>query len=168
MLSFDDERWQGLAGGYRTHFDPRPLLLKLESNTDEQSTWQALWEELHHQGDAGEASYAAVPHIVRTYCERGVPSWNTYAIVAVIDLARDNRENPDVPNWLKEDYFGAIHLLAERAAHDVFRVKGPDVIRAVLSVLAIAVGARTHAKLLINYSAEELLEMERLASEAEP
>ncbi len=93
MLSFDDERWQGLPGGYRTRFDPRPLLMKLESNTDEQSTWQALWEELHHQGDVGEASYAA---IVRTYCERGVPGWNTYAIVPVIDFARDNRVS-DLP-----------------------------------------------------------------------
>ena len=35
-------------------------------------------------------------------------------------------------------------------------------------ILAIAAGARTHAKFLINYSSEELLERERLASEVGP
>lgn len=165
MLSLHDERWRELSGGYRTPFDPRQLLRKLETNTDEQSTWETLWDELHHQGDVGEASYAAVPHIVRIQCARGVPEWNAYAIVAVIDLARDNRNNPDVPNWMREDYFAAIRLLAERGARDILRVKNSDIVRAILSVLALAGGLRTHARFLVNYSAEELREIEKLSSE---
>jgi hypothetical protein len=165
MFSMNDERWRDLAGGYRTRFDPRPLLRKLETKTDEQATWEALWEELHHQGDVGEASYAAVPHIVRIYCERGLPEWNTYAIVAVIDLARDKHSNPDVPGWVREDYFAAIRSLAERGAHDIWQVKDPEIVRAILSVLALATGARTHARFLLNYSPEELLEIEKLTSD---
>ena len=60
------------------------------------------WQNLEGQGDVGVASYAAVPHLVRLYRQRGAVDWNTYAIVAVIELARDTGKNPEVPNWLKE------------------------------------------------------------------
>jgi len=60
MLSFDDNRWEQLLGGYRTQFDPRAAFSKLESNIQCEDAWDELWEGLHHQGDVGEASYAAV------------------------------------------------------------------------------------------------------------
>src|SRR5579863_1227359 len=96
MLSLDDKRWQNLEGGYRTQFDPRPSLSRLDTDDDTNAAWHDLWEGLHHQGDVGEASYAAVPHLVRIYRKRGVVDWNTYAIVAVIELARDERNNPEI------------------------------------------------------------------------
>jgi hypothetical protein len=34
MLSLDDKRWSDLKGGHRTRFDPRPLLLTLETDRD--------------------------------------------------------------------------------------------------------------------------------------
>jgi hypothetical protein len=52
-------------------------------------------------------------------------------------------------------------------AVEVLQTKNAEEIRAILSILAIFAGARTHAKILINYSTEELLEMERLASEVQ-
>jgi hypothetical protein len=168
MLSFADKRWEDLAGRYRMRFDPRPLLSSLEGNKDTKTAWHELWEGLHHQGDVGEASYAAVPHLVRIYRKRGVIDWNTYAIVAVIELARHSGKNPEIPQWLKEDYLQAIRELAEVGAVEVLQTKGLEEIRAILSILAISAGARTHAKFLIDYSAEELLEMERLTSEVEP
>jgi len=164
MLSLDDKRWQNLAGGYRTEFDPRPLLSKLEAGDDPETTWHALWDELQHQGDVGEASYAAVPHIVRAYRQRRVNGWNTYAIVAVIELARGNGKNPEVPDWLKEDYHQAIRELAEIGATEVFRANDPDEVRAILSILALVVGAPTHARFFLEYSEQELLEIDRLAS----
>ena len=168
MLSLDNKRWQTLVGGYRVPFDPRPQLSKLAANRDTKAAWHELWEELHHQGDVGEASYAAVPHLVRIYRQRGVIDWNTYAIVAVIELARDSGKNPELPEWLKEDYLQAIRELAEVGAVEVLKSTNFEDIQAILSILAIAAGARTHARFLINYSAEELLEMERLASEVDP
>jgi hypothetical protein len=168
MFSLDDKRWENLAGGYRTRFDPRPLLSELEANRETKAAWHELWEGLHHQGDVGEASYAAVPHLVRIYRKRGVIDWNTYAIVAVIELARDSERNPEMPKWLRKDYLQAVRELAEVGSVQVLQAKSPEEIRAILSILAISAGARTHAKFLIDYSAEELLEMERLASEAEP
>jgi hypothetical protein len=58
--------------------------------------------------------------------------------------------------------------LAEAGAAEVLKAKNSEDIRAILSILAIAAGARTHAKFLINYSSEKLLERERLASEVGP
>jgi hypothetical protein len=167
MFNLDDNRCQNLEGGYRDRFDPRLLLSELETKKNAKAAWHELWEGLHHQGDVGAASYAAVPHLVRIYRERGMIDWNTYAIVAVIELARDEGKNPKVPKWLEDDYFQAIRDLAEVSAVEVLQTKNPEEIRAILSILAICAGARTHAKFLINYSAEELLEMERLASEVE-
>jgi len=49
MLCIEDERWNNLTGGYKTLFDPRPSLRKLENRQDTATAW----EELHHQGDVG-------------------------------------------------------------------------------------------------------------------
>lgn len=56
MISLYDARWLDLTGGYRMSFDPRPLIKRLETDTDTTGVWQELWNELHHQGDVGEAS----------------------------------------------------------------------------------------------------------------
>src|SRR6516162_4331513 len=108
MLSLDDNRWTDLTGGYRMSFDPRPLLVKLEAGEHTATAWDGLWEELHHQGDVGDASYASVPHIVRIHRKHAVVDWNPYALVAIIELARTKHHNPKVPKWLEEDYFQAI------------------------------------------------------------
>jgi hypothetical protein len=168
MLTLDDKRWSGLEGGYRTPFDPRSLFSELETHKNAEATWHELWDGLHHQGDVGAASYAAVPHLVRIYRKRSAIDWNTYALVAIIELARDDGKNPKVPKWLEDDYFQAIKDLAEIGSIEILQTKNPEDIRAILSILAISAGARTHAKFLVDYSAQELLEMERLASHIEP
>lgn len=89
-----------------------------------------------------------------------VVDWNTCAIVAVIEVVRDDGKNPEGADVVGGDYFQAIRDLAEVGAVEVLQTKNPDEIRAILSIVVISAGARTHAKFLINYSAEELLEME--------
>ena len=158
MLDLDDFRWTKLDGSNRMRFDPRPLLARLEAGEGLAATWKDLWNELHHQGDVGEASFAAVPHLVRIYRNRGEINWNIYVIVAIIELARNEGQNPDVPEWLKDDYFSAIRELAEAGAAEVLRAKDPDTIRAILSVLALQRGLRIYAKLLACYSEDEVSE----------
>jgi len=160
MISLEDVRWSQMTGGYKTLLDPRPLLKRLEAEYDTTEVWHELWDELHHQGNVGEASFAAVPFLVASYRERGVINWNTYAIVAIIELARKNGENPDVPQWLAEDYFQAIRKLAETGATEILRAETAEDARAILSVIAVERGLRTHGKLLVNYSDEELLDIE--------
>jgi hypothetical protein len=114
MLSFEDQRWNDLKGGYKMPYDPRPALRNLEQQQNAGAAWEELWEELHHQGDVGDASYAAVAELVIIQRTRSAADWNLYAMVAIIELARTESQNPHVPDWLSEDYFRSIQELAER------------------------------------------------------
>lgn len=163
MISLDDVRWANMTGGYKTPFDPRPLLKRLETDSDTADVWKELWQELHHQGDVGEASFAAVPFLVENYGERGVLDWNTYAIVAIIELARKEDKNPDVPRWIAGDYFQAIRSLAEIGATEILQAETSEDVRAILSVIAIERGLRMHGKFLVNYSEDELMDIESRA-----
>lgn len=140
--------------------DPRPLLAKLEAREDLEATWHELWDELHHQGDVGDASYVAVTEIVRIYRQHSAVDWNVYGIVAIVELARGRGKNPEVPGWLKEEYFGAIGELAEIGKADLARTKDSEEVQTILGVLALAKGLRIHAGFLVNYSEEELMEIE--------
>jgi len=160
MISLEDDRWSNMTGGYRTSLDPRPLLKRLESGRNTEEVWQELWDELHHQGDVGEASYAAVPFLVESYCERRVIDWNTYAIVAIIELARKEGKNPEVPQWIADDYFQAIRKLAEIGSSEVLQAETAEDIRAILSIIAINKGLRKHGSFLIKYSEDELTDIE--------
>ena len=160
MLSLDDVRWNNLTGGYKVPFDPRPLLADLETGQNTETIWQDLWEELHHQGDVGTASYASVPFLVNAYRKVRNVDWNAYALVAIIELARNQGDNPGVPKYLEEDYFNAIKELAEIGRTELPQAQDPESVRAILSILAIAKGLRAHGKFLIEYSEEELLDIE--------
>jgi hypothetical protein len=162
MLSIEDLRWTALAGGYKALFDPRPLLARLATEQDTSKTWKELWEELHHQGDVGEASYAAVPFIVEIHRMRGVVNWNTYAIVAIIELARTAGDNPEVPKWFEQDYFHAVLELAGIGTCEILKSEDMDTSRAILSVLAIARNLRNHGKLLMDYSEDDLSNIDPL------
>jgi hypothetical protein len=90
-----------------------------------------------------------------------VLNWNTYAIVAIIELARREGKNPDVPGWIADDYFQAVMRLAEIGAAEVLQAKTTEDVRAILSVIAIAKGLRIHARsFLVDYSEDELLDIE--------
>ena len=160
MISLEDVRWSNMTGGNKTPLDPRPLLKRLVTDSDTTEVWQEPWDELHHQGDVGDASFAAVPFRVRSYQERGVIDWNNYAIVAIIELARKEGTNPNVPRWIADDYFQAIRKLAEIGTTEVLQAETTEEVRAILSIIAIEKGLRTHRRFLVNYPEDELLDTE--------
>lgn len=144
-------------------FDPRPLFSKLGSKRETAETWHELWEELHHQGDVGEASYASVPYLVDICRQSSEIDWNPYAIVATIELARTEEKNPPLPQFLEGSYFRSLQELAQIGAGQILKANDLETVRAILSVIALAKGARAHAGFLINYSDDELLELENRA-----
>ena len=159
MLSLEDSRWNVLKGGYGVVFDPRPFLLRLQSGRVVDEAWRALWENLHHQGDVGVASYAAVPQLVRIYRDSHVFNWNVYGIVATIELARDSKRRP-IPEWLEDSYLGAIDQLAQIGSKEIMRSRREAYEEgAILGVLAIAKGPRSHALILTDYSEDEVLDL---------
>jgi len=143
------------------------LLAKLEAGEETEGVRHELWGELHHQGDVGDASYACVPHLVRIYRQRGITDWNSYAIVATIELARGERENSKLPAWLEKDYFEAIRDLAEIGLKELPKMQDHYVLRGILCIVALQKGARTYARFLLEYSQEELLDLESEALEME-
>lgn len=161
MIELNDNRWKHLKGGYKVEFDPRPALVSLESGEGAAEAWNSLWENLHHQGDVDEASYAVVPHLVQIYRTRRSGGWNVYALVAIIELARGEGANPGIPQWLEDDYPRALRALAELGAKEVIHVDDTETVRAILSVIAIAKGLRTYARLLLKFSESEINELKQ-------
>jgi hypothetical protein len=149
-----------LTGGYRQPFDPRPALTRMREGSQLEETWKTLWNELHHQGDVGDASYAAVPFLVRFNRRLSDDRWNLFALVATIELCRDNPKNPPIPAWIEDDYGNSLKSLAEVASTEALRPTESLEARAMLSVLAIQAGLRAHARNLLLYSDAELQDRE--------
>jgi len=148
-----------MCGGYRVPFDPRPLLERLAFHPTDQSCWSQLSEELHHQGDVGEASFAAVPHLVRICRDNGLIDWNAFALVGIIELRRGIDGNPDLPEHLHDDYFKALSELTLFCAKAIQGCTAPTTARAILGIIAIQKGLREHARLLLYFDEDELREM---------
>jgi hypothetical protein len=155
----DDQRWSGLLGGYRAPYDPRPAIAKLAAG-DETSAWAELWQELHHQGDVGEASYAAIPALVRIYAQRKEADWNTYAFAATVEEARHNVSNPAIPEWLRGDYDAAWHDLFALGLAELPGATSSELIDSIIAVLAFRKGRPTIGRMamLTEDERQEMLE----------
>lgn len=137
MLSLDDPKWRALNGGYKVPYDASVALKRLEHGED---AWDDLWEELHHQGDVGEASYAAVPHLVRIGTTLSNRDWNLYALVSCIEVERHRKTNPPLPDWLVEPYHHAMRELLDLATSDLKSVDDQYTVWSILGAIALAKG----------------------------
>ncbi len=153
----NENDWQQLNGGYRVPYDPQPALKRLQSG--DSSAWDELWSELHHQGDVGLASYAAVPELVRIHTERDVPDWNTYALIGCIESCRGKGENPPIPSWLQPSYCAAWDAVIPLACRDLPRAPDETTVQAIIGAVAFSRGIRPLADLIIDFTADELTEM---------
>ena len=158
-MNLDDPQWSRLLGGYRIPYDPRKALLALERADEADSAWEELWTELFHQGDVGEASYAAVPHLVRIHAARGVADWNTYALVATIEIARRMGHNPELPASLSDAYQAAWHELVTLGLRDLETAEDPALVTSILGVIAIGKGQFSLGQLAIEFDESERREM---------
>jgi hypothetical protein len=159
MPSLDDSRWSALAGDYRTLYDVRPLLKRLASNWQDDAAWTELWQELHHQADVGDASYAAVPVLVEL--GRCVPArgWNFYGLLATIETERHASDNPPMPEWLVSEYLTAWEQLLPLALEELQATSDPYVVQTALAVVALAKGDRRLGTLLSGLDTSELVEI---------
>lgn len=144
MLKLDDERWSDLTGGYKVAYDPRPALRALTQSYDDRNAWDELWNELHHQGDVGDASYAAIPALVRISVEHHPAQWALYGLAATIEEARLLIDrNPPIPDWLDQDYAFAWRTLFELALRDLRTETEANMVNSALAVIALHRGQLT-------------------------
>jgi len=118
FLTLDDPKWKEMEGGYRrTLYDASDALKNLEQAktlSEVKAVYEELWNELHHQGDVGLASYYAVPHLIRIATETGFMDSNVIDMVATIEICRHG-DNPKLPKALTPLYQQAIATLEEFA-----------------------------------------------------
>jgi hypothetical protein len=110
MIELNDNRWKEFDGGYRIPYDASIPLRKLEQASTTQEidlVFSELWNELHHQGDVGLASYFSVPHIIRIAKEKKLFTDNVFGLVAVIEIERHS-DNPNLPEEFEEPYLHSI------------------------------------------------------------
>ncbi|HSZ08961.1 MAG TPA: hypothetical protein VK794_10550 [Steroidobacteraceae bacterium] len=137
MLLLTDPIWRQLDGGYRTPYDASIALAQMERG---ESVWGELWEELHHQGGVGVASYAAIPQVVRICEARRTSDWNLYALSATIEIQRHRKNNPPLPAWLSLSYKSAWDDLVKLALADLAGKSDELILQSALSVVALGRG----------------------------
>jgi hypothetical protein len=106
MLDLNDNRWQTFKGGYNVLYNasiPLKVLEKTENLARVEQILKEFWEELHHQGDVGVASYMTLPHLIRIALAKKLENWNIPALVAVIEVQRHSN-NPAIPTEFQAIY----------------------------------------------------------------
>jgi len=154
-----DSKWSALAGGYRLPYDPRPAISKLTTNVDVAGAWEELWDNLHHQGDVGEASYAAVIALLDVYGSDNLPDLNLFALTATIEVQRHRKGNPSLPEWLNDDYKSAWRKLDQLALTTLRQTTDTETLQSTFAVLAIARGNLKLGALILHLDSSELDEI---------
>jgi len=154
MILLSDQRWKDFDGGYRDKYDASVPLSLLEDEVGGLDfIWSELWENLHHQGDVGIASYAAIPHIARIIQGRGIFNFNPFALAVTIELARGRGQNPELPDWLREEYNQALWDMAEYGCDNLSKGWDAGILKSVLALVAIIKGSRDLGELIIEVDA---------------
>jgi hypothetical protein len=152
MIGLDDEVWAELEGGYRgVRFDASRALRELKGSAGpSKEIWEVLWENLYHQGDVGASSYAAVVQLARIYREKGWLDGNLFMFAATVERARPAEKNPEVPQWLAEDYSRSLRELLEYGMDNIAERWEYNAVLGFLMLAALVQGRAELAELL-NY-----------------
>jgi hypothetical protein len=148
MLDLDSEIWQYLDGGYRIEYDATVLLRDLLALDDPRSVWDEIWNELHHQGDVGTASYAVMPWLLRIYREKDWVDFNLPAYAFAVERARMKTDNPAVPDWLYKDYENSLNEIAGYCLSKKADCPDPNFKKAMVLLTAVLVEAGDIVELL--------------------
>ncbi|SDF72377.1 hypothetical protein SAMN05216464_12634, partial [Mucilaginibacter pineti] len=160
-LDLDDTKWEGLEGGYKgTKYNASGALKKLElanGKVEISFIYKELWDELHHQGDIGLASYYAVPHLVRIAQEKKYLDYNVLGLVSVIEIQR-HKDNPPLPKALYPAYNDAITNLGKLAVLAINQPWNLDLASSALTAIALAKGQIKLANAIQNMDSEGVID----------
>lgn len=106
--------WATLKGAYKIPYDASVQLKKLKNNPQElNEVFPDLWENLHHQGNVGLASYYAIPQLINICIDKNSLNWNFIGLCVVIENCRHSKHNPTLPKELEENYYQSLKEFRE-------------------------------------------------------
>ncbi len=159
MLDLNDPRLKRLLGAYRRPYDVSPPLRKIEASGPSQELWDELWSNLYHQGQIGDASFAAVPFMAWLMKKQKTRDWNLYALAGIIELSRNVNSNPDLPDWLSLDYKAGLSEIMEMGINDLKMSIDVYTLRSILGFVALIKGNQDTARLLLELDESEVKEI---------
>lgn len=143
MLTLESNQWSKLHHAYGAATDIPALLsqlVTLPGSIGEAEPWHSLWSALAHQGEVFDASFAAVPHVVRAAATNPLGADAVYfQFPAWIEICR-RKQKLEVPDELAADYFDALAKLPALVAAASAREWDADFLRCALSAIAAAKG----------------------------
>jgi len=160
-MDLSDKRWKDLNGGYKAPYDASIPLAKLErSNTPEviNEVFKELWNELHHQGDVGVASYLAVPQLARIAIDKDLCDWNLLGICSTIEQQRHLGDNPDIPSEFLDYYYTGLANLKEFVIRKLTSKLDRTTFIVALSTIATCNGNYKLGKAILEMEDEEMLD----------
>jgi len=158
MISLDSPLWSQLEHAYGSADDTPVLLGELESHLEDESPeeepWFSLWSSLCHQGDVYDASFAAVPHILRIAEAHPTRFSSSFLqLPACVEFYRA-KAGVKIPAELAESYFTALKRIPAIVAMAANREWDESFLRCVLSAIAAARGQAEIAEAVLEMNPE--------------
>lgn len=151
MIPLSSEIWKELSGGYGGKYNPVERLTQLYENPQNEVAWTEFWDELHHQNDVGQASYAAVPHILEIERRAEKFNWNGFGLIATIEYCRPTNEPPRAGE-IADGYKTALDNLLNVVANHQHKNWDDTLTSCILSCLAFSRGQRVIAWAVLEMS----------------
>jgi len=159
-MNLQNDNWANLDGGHRTPYDASIPLKKLRSTNDPKiitNIFRDLWDNLHHQGDVGHASYFSVPTLVDICIPKTSLDWNFIGLCLVIEHCRFSSNNPILPKQFEQEYFDSLSKFEQYLLTHFKKIKDKTSLRLTLSLFATLNEQRELGK-AINQLDEDTLE----------
>jgi hypothetical protein len=142
-IDLDNKIWSTLEGGYRIPYNSSRPLRKLRDSTlqkEQEVVFTELWDNLHHQGDVGLASYLSVPQLVSICVSKNSLDWNFIGLCVLIENCRISGRNPDIPKEYQDLYFGSLSQFERYLLLNFKNITDRTAIRLTLALLATVNG----------------------------
>ncbi|HDR9492197.1 hypothetical protein [Burkholderia stabilis] len=157
MISLDSSRWAELGHAYGNAADIPALLKQLEgmpASANNSEPWFTLWSALAHQGDVYDASFAAVPHVVRALASAPERADHSYfQFPAWVEICRA-RNMIQVPADLEPAYLLSLAQLPSLVATVSERACDAGLLVCMLAAVAVAKGQPKIAEAVLELTPE--------------